>query len=103
MGAVCSRVDCLQWCSSNLAEQATSEEIALAGHPSGCVCIEVVIVYALLYLCLHTLYPLGTLGEHNIMCLDSDVECSDFVGMCGWLSFRRLHVVPEGPVEVLES
>ena len=103
MGAVCSRVDCFEWCPSDLAEQTNSKEVALARHPSGCVGIEVVIVYALLYLCLHTLYPLGAWGEHNLMCLDGDVDPLHFVGTRGRLSLGRLHVVPEGIAEVLEG
>ena len=86
-------IDCFECLPCDLAEQATSEEVASAGHPSGGIGVEAVVLDAFTYLLLHPLDLLGAWCEDNIVLFDGDVYSLDLVGSGGRLSFRWIHVV----------
>ena len=90
---MCPVVYCFERLPHDLSEQATSEEVAFAGHPSGGVGVEVVVLDALKYLLLPPLDSLGAWCEDNIVLFDGDVYSLDLVGSGGRLSFGWIHVV----------
>ena len=100
---MCSGVDGLERSPPDFAKQAACEKAALACHSAGLVRFEGVALEACCDVRAHALDTLWARGQCDVVCVCADDHPLDLVAGCWWLPLAGLHVVAQGPVEVLEG